>query len=53
MKHASHLKVTPDTPEAISAVSGSGMDRKVTKTFNPLKKWLTVLFISICNHHIL
>ena len=44
MKHASHLKVTPET----SAVNGSGMDRKVTNTSKPLKKWFTVLFIAIC-----
>lgn len=44
MKHASHLKVTPETP----AVNGSGMDRKVTNTSKPLKKWFTVLFIAIC-----
>jgi len=48
MKHASHLKVTPETPETISAVSGSGMDRKVAKPFNPIKKWATGLFITIC-----
>ncbi|WP_042149320.1 MULTISPECIES: efflux RND transporter periplasmic adaptor subunit [unclassified Pseudoalteromonas] len=44
MKHASHLKVTPETP----AVNGSGMDRKVTNISKPLKKWFTVLFIAIC-----
>lgn len=48
MKHASHLKITPDTPEVLSTRSRSGMDCKVTTSFNPIKKWITGLFITIC-----
>lgn len=47
MKHTSHLKVTPDSPPTVSAVSGSGMDKKVKKTFNPQKKWLIGLLITL------
>jgi len=40
--------LTPATPITTNAVSGAGMDRKVTTNTNPMKKWLLIaLLISI------
>ena len=40
--------LTPATPITTNAVSGAGMDRKVTTNTNPIKKWLLItLVISI------
>ncbi len=34
--------LTPATPITTNAVSGAGMDRKVTTNTNPIKKWLLI-----------